>query len=227
MNIDNIETEAIEIPPTPKEILQAIFAKQQELMAKYDQIERRNGAIVPEPPYILDDRFVQYRLKDLFWRVTEEFAEALEVEPNIQDHEFIQWKEYWEKSVPLRHFYEEISDALHFLIEASHISGLANRIGDLTSLWNICSSMTRFPERIRDECAEIVWELGLAANTLKNKPWKNTHMPTDQVKFEHHLILTWRWFFSLLCHMGCTPQDTYLLYFKKNAVNQFRQRSNY
>ena len=72
-----------------------------------------------------------------------------------------------------------------------------------------------------------VYFMGLAANCLKNKPWKSTHIPTDEARFyrcledgRNHLLLI----FSLF---NCTDKDIYNLYMKKNQVNHKRIKSNY
>lgn len=231
MNIDDVKDETVVIPP---DIFEAIFEKQLGLMHKYEPIEKRNGAVVPEPVgdsegaypvFSIDDPKVQMRLKDMFWRATEELAEAFETR-SITIRELSGWKQSQPDDV--RHTYEELIDAIHFLVEASIIAGVKHT--EVTALYRKRRDGQRLiTESTRHEVLafRIIRELGLAANTLKNKPWKQSHMATDQPRFMSHLGLAWDAFFNLFEEAKLTEQDIYLLYFKKNAVNQFRQRSNY
>lgn len=125
-----------------EDMLVSIFAKQRELMRKYEEIEQKNGLLTTsDVPVNLHDRFGQQRLKDFAWRVTEEIGEAM--------------------------------------------------------------------------------------NCLKNKPWKQTHMQTDEAHYKEELIDALHFFVELLILSGFTPHDVYNFYFKKNEVNKFRQESKY
>ncbi len=93
------------------DLLKAIFARQQQLIEKYHDIEAKNtGLDIPANPVDLNDRASQLRIKDFMWRITEELGEAancLKLKP---------WK-----STPMVtdevHFLEEMIDAFHFMIE--------------------------------------------------------------------------------------------------------------
>lgn len=86
--------------------LEAIFARQQELMNKYHDIEERSGLLqTSDCPVNLDDKRGQARLKDFSWRVTEELGEALDARHDEA------------------HFKEELVDGLHFLTELSILAG--------------------------------------------------------------------------------------------------------
>ena len=64
-------------------------------------------------------------------------------------------------------------------------------------------------------------------NCLKNKPWKQTHMLTDEPKFKNYIIKAFLGIIGIYIDNEYSEKDMYNLYFKKNAVNQFRQRSKY
>lgn len=81
--------------------------------------------------------------------------------------------------------------------------------------------------RIKDFMWRITEELGEAANTLKNKPWKNTHMVVDETHYLEEVIDAVHFLVELLIMNGFTPESLTTMYLNKNAVNQFRQRSNY
>lgn len=81
--------------------------------------------------------------------------------------------------------------------------------------------------RIKDFMWRITEELGEAANTLKNKPWKNTHMLVDETHFLEEIVDAMHFFIELLIMIGFTPETAATMYLDKNAVNHFRQGSNY
>lgn len=69
--------------------------------------------------------------------------------------------------------------------------------------------------------------LNVARNTLKNKPWKQTHMRTDESKFRALIIEGFIKLLEFLVFAGLDEDSIYYLYFKKNQVNQFRIKSKY
>lgn len=216
MNIDDTKTEDVTIPPRT-EIMTAIFLKQHELAMKYGPIERRNGFYYPPIPVPhIDDAQFQRWIKDMFWRVTEEIAEAFEVEPSPSD--IYKWREQWKTNVNLRHFYEELADALHFLVEVTLV------VGVLPTEIELHNESTPLPEMASND---IIMAMGLAANTLKNKPWKSTQMSTDIVAFKRRLLAVWDEMFTLWNTVHVPLEDMYLLYIKKHNVNLFRTRTNY
>lgn len=231
MNIDDVKK--VDIPESGK-LLPSIFAHQRVLMEKYHDIEVSNGANSPEPPWNIDDKLVQWRLKDLFWRTTEEIAEAHECKPARIPPQPMQ---VWDSDTNLRHFFEELIDSLHFLVEASIVAGMPFHNDDS---WHRSILIIRAHQRrakIKD-CIDTVGcttmmtfnfiaHMGLAANCLKNKPWKQTQMLTDKDKFNTHLAGAWHSFFRMWYEYGMSLQDMYVIYAKKARVNEFRQRSQY
>lgn len=101
------------------DLLKAIFERQKELMLKYHDIEERRGALVVAPDQYgnIDHRFVQWRIKDLMQRTIEEMMEAANCLKNKP------WKQS-ELATDKVHFYEEIADAVHFLVEMCITSGM-------------------------------------------------------------------------------------------------------
>lgn len=217
MNIDDVKNSS-----TIKTV-EDMFKRQIQLMSKYDGIERSLGAMVPVPPYDLDSRVVQYRLKDLFWRVTEELAEAMEALESVNRSRLYEWKDLWGTQPYIRHYFEELSDALHFLIEASIISNIP--LGWVEAVFKANPAMSF--DYIRSYHWEIVYRLGITANCLKNKPWKQTEVPTDITKCHNNLILVWVSLYGLFGRLGLKLQDILKLYEKKSVVNSWRQKTNY
>lgn len=196
--------------------LEAIFNRQKELMEKYHDIELRSGLMQTEDcPVNLDDKKGQARIKDFSWRVTEEVGEALDAH-------------YQNDMV---HFAEELIDGLHFLTELTILSGYGPK--DISPngfeyLYDEGKALriSKGEIRICQDVAELVMQLGMMCNCLKNKPWKQTNMVTDKENFYEHLQTVWVVYFSLLSNVLGEGEviETYL---RKSQVNKFRQRSNY
>lgn len=74
---------------------------------------------------------------------------------------------------------------------------------------------------------DITYELQISRNTLKNKPWKQSGMMTDEQQFEIHMMMATRNMFKFFSFAGFTPESLYHIYYKKNKVNQFRIKSKY
>lgn len=211
-----------------------IFNRQKELMKKYHLIEKKNGLIITEDvPVNLNDPKGQARLKDFAWRITEELGEALEAldkHPNIEDH-----------------YNEEIADALHFLTEFTILAGLGPedlvenlRCNDpknyLVTLYNCARKKVledpyvviyRSYDNLTYLTGHIIEKLAMTCNTLKQKPWKQTHMLTDIKLFKWCLKFTWIAFIELCIAADIDKEKLFELYLGKNKVNKFRIRSKY
>lgn len=74
---------------------------------------------------------------------------------------------------------------------------------------------------------DVTYHLNIARNFLKNKPWKQSQMMTDEINFQKEIVE------AFICMMGAfalidiTPEVLFYIYFKKNRANAFRIRSNY
>jgi len=215
MNIHDVTD--VEIP-TDECWLAKMFERQKELMDKYHHIERDSGLLQTEqePPLDHHCKFAQARFKDFSWRVTEELAEAMEA----KDDEV--------------HMVEEIIDGLHFLLELTILVGVTHEElvveevvnGPSSRLQNLLDYHDQ-ADSIEGQCWRVVYELGLAANCLKNKPWKQAHMMTDSNKFKAQIIKAWSEFGALLRTAKLSAEEVFVFYFKKSEVNKFRQRSKY
>lgn len=74
---------------------------------------------------------------------------------------------------------------------------------------------------------DITYYLQIARNTLKNKPWKQTHMLTDLEQYEQNLKKVTYSLFTFFYFAGFTKESLFHIYYKKNKVNQFRIESKY
>jgi dimeric dUTPase (all-alpha-NTP-PPase superfamily) len=76
--------------------------------------------------------------------------------------------------------------------------------------------------RLKDLAQRMIEELCEATNELKNRPWRVEDRPTDVEAFREELIDTLHFFLEFLITAGYSPEDLFLDYFKKNAVNMER-----
>ena len=202
--------------------LQAIFTRQKSLMNKYHDIELKSGLLQTEDcPVNLDDKRGQARIKDFSWRVTEELGEALDAKATKD------------------HYQEELIDGLHFLTELTILAGkdYHNLLPEGTALY----SKDRLEDLVKNakECisqkgdslnywvSKFIENLGMMCNCLKNKPWKQSMMKTDQNAFYGRLAEVWVLYITLLVVSGMDSDSIVTTYLKKSQVNRFRQRSNY
>jgi len=81
--------------------------------------------------------------------------------------------------------------------------------------------------RMRELIRRCVEELIEASHTLKNSPWKCSHVLTDEEHFYEELSDAFHFFLEICIAVGMNAEDLYRLYFKKSEVNMFRQKTNY
>lgn len=74
---------------------------------------------------------------------------------------------------------------------------------------------------------QVQYHLGVGRNYLKNKPWKQTGELSDERPYMESLMEGFIKMMGYHSMMGITPDGLYYLFFKKNQVNVFRQKSNY
>lgn len=233
MNVDHVSEDSIPKPTPEKDRLALIFERQSALMHRYHSIESENGFRVFIPPMDLNERHAQHKLKEFSWRVTEELTEATQA---LWDHPDIQ-----------QHFLEELSDAFHFLVEMTILSGwndtqLTQQIfandkrGENPGQASFdCRLLDIFCIATEDEplvsvsngTYRVIQNLGNAMNCLKNKPWKVTHMMTDVPRYFEFMRRAWVAFLQLADIAGLDADSLYKIYYRKSEVNKFRQRTEY
>jgi hypothetical protein len=204
MNISHIDNSEILIPGNEAEMLAGIFNRQKELHEKYKGVEGKNRiglALVEGLPFHLDDPKWQYIIKDFAWRVSEELTEALEAQ-NDNNH---------------LHCMEEIIDALHFYTELLLLCGYES--SDIDKFWD---------KELDEGILTPIYNIGLACNLLKNKPWKSTHLITDHKRFDYYILEGYRVLLYLAIQSGLgSMEGIFIIYMKKSMVNKFRMESNY
>lgn len=203
--------------PKDENYLRAIFERQHYLHEKYKPIEESNWiglALIKNRPFDINDKFWQYVIKDFCWRVVEELAECAEAIDNAKNAKL----DSNLRELETAHAIEEVIDALHFYTELLIMTGIQWDYSKLDR-WRIISSVS--------QTVHIVEQMGLACNCLKNKPWKQTHIITDEQRFYDHLTEGYILLFDYLKSFDLSFEEIYVFYMKKSEVNKFRITSNY
>lgn len=218
VNVKDFDESVVPQPTADQDKLILIFNRQRELMEKYHIIEDMNGFPIVYPPGDLHNKYVQHTLKDYAWRITEELTEATQA---LDDH-----------SNDLTHFDEELADAYHFLVEIMILTGTESRLPPRSTVdrldWMFEAGILLDDHwHVGEVVYHVIQQLGNAMNCLKNKPWKTTHMLTDELVFHSYVLRAHQRFIDLLRCYGWSPDKLMNMYFRKARVNQFRQESNY
>ena len=74
---------------------------------------------------------------------------------------------------------------------------------------------------------EVIYELNKARNFLKCRPWKQTQVMTKEIDFQESLVKSFYLYMGFLAMNGFTPYGLFSLFFKKQRLNLWRQKSNY
>lgn len=74
---------------------------------------------------------------------------------------------------------------------------------------------------------KVTYKLQIARNCLKNKPWKQTQMQTDEAAFKNNVIEATIYMFAFFDFVGMDKASLYHIYYRKNRVNKFRIKSKY
>lgn len=80
---------------------------------------------------------------------------------------------------------------------------------------------------IREFAGYTIEELYEAINLMKNKPWKQTDVPTDVEKFKEELADMWHFLIELHILAGIDPEEIFRQYFRKAFINVHRQQTGY
>lgn len=74
---------------------------------------------------------------------------------------------------------------------------------------------------------DVVYQLNIARNLLKSRPWKQTQVMTKELDFQNALVNAFYLYLGFLTMQGFTSQSLYRLFFKKQKLNLWRQKTNY
>lgn len=150
----------------------------------------------------------QELFKKLCWQIVEELTEAMEAkDKNEEDHVL-----------------EELTDAFNFMLELYQLYGMTP---DFTwgPAYGFRENVT--PGNFYGDILELIKTIGLAANCLKNREWRQSQYLVDLVVFEDRLKSIWTGFVVMLEHAGLSETQVKELWSLKYQVNLFRIKSKY
>lgn len=98
-------------------------------------------------------------------------------------------------------------------------------VKDYTPGFNTLSEASHEEEKIL--LFNVVYELNIARNLLKCRPWKQTQVMTKELDFQYSLVKAFYLYMGFLGIQGFTPYELFMLFFKKQRLNIWRQKSNY
>jgi len=229
--------------------LDLIFLRQKELMDNYEGIERSNGLLeTDEVPVNIHSGKGQARLKNFAWRITEELAEAMDA--NTRHSEWGWFSPHAREEVAdAFHFLVEMT-ILSGVTPEDLIDGLVVGAGETPQepLFPLAPARHRLGQifRVREDrhhasiydkaspaappfkiLLEFIRDLGMVCHTLKQKPWKQSHMTTDVAEYRKRLVEVFGRFIDFCLSIDMDADELFDLYFRKSEVNKFRQRSQY
>lgn len=150
----------------------------------------------------------QELFKKLCWQTVEELTEAMEAkDKNEKDHVL-----------------EELIDAFNFMLELYQLYGMAPDFA-----WGHTYGFRKdiADENFEENILELIKTIGLAANCLKNREWRQSQYMVDLVVFEERLWNIWAMFVMLFGSIGVTEDKVRELWSLKYQVNLFRIKSKY
>lgn len=150
----------------------------------------------------------QELFKKLCWQIVEELTEAMEAkDKNEKDHVL-----------------EELIDAFNFMLELYQLYG-----GAPDFAWGHTYGFRKdiADENFEENILELIKTIGLAANCLKNREWRQSQYMVDLVVFEERLWNIWAMFAMLFGSIGVPEDKVRELWSLKYQVNLFRIKSKY
>lgn len=148
----------------------------------------------------------QELFKKLCWQIVEELAEA---------------KEAIEEELDGEHFDEELIDAFNFMLELYQLYGMAPSFD-----WTLPKGAQDL-EDFAGDMLTLIGNIGMTANCLKNREWRQSQYLVDLVVFEDRLKGIWTSFVIMFEHLGLSENRVKELWSLKYQVNLFRIKSKY
>lgn len=148
----------------------------------------------------------QELFKKLCWQIVEELAEA---------------KEAIEEELDGEHFDEELIDAFNFTLELYQLYGMTPSFD-----WTLPKG-AQDSEDFAGDVLTLIGNIGMTANCLKNREWRQSQYLVDLVVFEDRLKEIWTSFVTMFEHLGLSENRVKELWSLKYQVNLFRIKSKY
>lgn len=149
----------------------------------------------------------QELFKKLCWQIVEELTEAMEAkDKNEKDHVL-----------------EELIDAFNFMLELYQLYGMTPTFDWTLPKW----AQVLEDEDFAGDLLTLIGNIGMTANCLKNREWRQSQYLVDLVVFENRLKSIWTAFIVVLYHAGLSETQVKELWSLKYQVNLFRIKSKY
>lgn len=149
----------------------------------------------------------QELFKKLCWQIVEELTEAMEAkDKNEEDHVL-----------------EELIDAFNFMLELYHLYGMTPTFDWTMPKW----AQVLEDEDFAGDLLTLIGAIGMTANCLKNREWRQSQYMVDLVVFEDRLKSIWNDFVIMFEHLGLSETRVKELWSLKYQVNVFRIKSKY
>lgn len=149
----------------------------------------------------------QELFKKLCWQIVEELTEAMEAkDKNEKDHVL-----------------EELIDAFNFMLELHQLYGMTPSFDWTLPKWAQDSEDKDFA----GDLLTLIGNIGMTANCLKNREWRQSQYLVDLVVFEDRLKRIWTCFVIMFEHLGLSENRVKELWSLKYQVNLFRIKSKY
>lgn len=149
----------------------------------------------------------QELFKKLCWQIVEELTEAMEAAEKPDDE----------------HLAEELIDAFNFMLELYQLYGMTPPLD-----WTLPKrAQIMNVEFWSADMLALIGTIGMTANCLKNREWRQSQYLVDLVVFENRLKSIWTAFIVVLYHAGLSETQVKELWSLKYQVNLFRIKSKY
>lgn len=149
----------------------------------------------------------QELFKKLCWQIVEELTEAMEAAEKPDDE----------------HLAEELIDAFNFMLELYQLYGMTPPLDWTLPKWAQIMKV----EYWSADMLALIGTIGMTANCLKNREWRQSQYLVDLVVFENRLKSIWTAFIVVLYHAGLSETQVKELWSLKYQVNLFRIKSKY
>lgn len=149
----------------------------------------------------------QELFKKLCWQIVEELTEAMEAAEKPDDE----------------HLAEELIDAFNFMLELYHLYGMTPPLDWTLPKWAQIMKV----EFWSADMLALIGTIGMTANCLKNREWRQSQYLVDLMVFENRLKSIWTAFIVVLYHAGLSETQVKELWSLKYQVNLFRIKSKY
>lgn len=144
----------------------------------------------------------QEEFKKYCWRITEELCEALEALDKDEEN----------------HVYEELLDGFNFFVELICMCGYTTEDMDFSE-----RDMSGY---LRMDILQTIERLGLAANCLKNRAWRQSQYLVDMIVFEKRFKEAFNLYLNLL-RTKMSDKEIIECWSLKYQVNLFRVKTKY